>query len=1066
MRDGCASQRCWLILVGHLSTNPMMSKPVFRYNALVITTFVLALALTPLNGQTQHLDLFKKLKVRSIGPSNMSGRITTIDVVEANPKIVYVGAASGGVWKSENGGTRWEPIFDNNPTQNIGALAIQQSQPDILWVGTGEGNPRNSMNLGMGIFKSLDGGRSWKHMGLETTKTIHRIIVHPDDDNTVFVGAMGDPFTPGPDRGLYKTTDGGETWEKILHTNERSGVADMVMDPDNPNKMLVALYDHRRTPYSFVSGGEGSGLFMTLDGGDSWTKLTAKNGLPRSELGRIGLAIAPSNTDRIYAKIEAAKNALYRSDDGGNNWKLVNDNPRYTNNRPFYFQELAVSSDDPNLLYNIYQPLSVSRDGGLNFDPVPQIPADETRGIHADFHAFWMSPDDADFYIIGGDGGIGITRDRGKSWFFPENIPVGQFYQVNVDEELPYHVYGGLQDNGNWYGPGYVWRRGGIRTLYWQYLVGGDGFYISPDAEDPRFGYGTSQNGSLYRYDKVGGYYSSIKPPKPEGFPRLRFHWNAAFAQDPHDVKAVYYGSQFVHVSKDKGKSWSVISPDLTTNRPEQQKRDYGGLTPDASGAEFYNCILAIEPSAIDKKVLWVGTDDGLVQISQDQGETWNEVGQNIKGLPEGSWIARIHASTHEAGTAWVVANNYRKGDYTPYLFKTEDYGRTWKSMVTEKSPVFGYSLSFIQDPVEPKLVFLGTENGLWISFDEGENWERFRNGFPSVSTMDLKIQKRESALVVGTFGRSIWIIDDLEALRAYAGKGLKSNLMAAKVNVAVQVKGIFINAPGNIWSGFHTTFQGDNRPFRQVDIPYFLNNPIENEFLKAQVFDASNKVIMEFENSELPIKGLNYLTWRLDEQINRLPGSWVNEESRGIPVLPGKYRMVLTYRGRKASVDIEVIADPRFDFDPEIDKALYQGQKELDLIRKQLNEKLSALSRNKQDLARLISKLDQSNHQELLKEALSLAGKIDLVRYEALGQPVKKQVGAWQTFEETPVKKIREAERKFMSGHAMPSEQELESIKQARKMVNSFIQSYQNHLTKAWEPFKAKVDAKKISWK
>ncbi|NQZ79120.1 MAG: hypothetical protein HRT61_23830, partial [Ekhidna sp.] len=647
---------------------------------------------------------------------------------------------------------------------------IQQDLPDIVWVGTGEGNPRNSMNLGMGIFKTMDGGRSWKHMGLKETKTIHRILIDPRDGDVVYVGAMGDTFTPGPHRGLYKTTDGGKTWNKILFTNNQSGVADMVMDLQNPNKILVALYDHRRTPYSFVSGGSGSGLFMTMDGGASWTQLSEENGLPTGELGRIGLAIAPSDPKRIYAKIEATKNALYRSDDGGYTWEMINDNPRFTNNRPFYFQELAVSSDDPNLLYNIYQPLSVSYDGGITFDPVPQIPADETKGIHADFHAFWMAPDDGDFYIIGGDGGIGITKDRGKSWYFPERIPVAQLYQVNVDEELPYNVYAGMQDNGNWYGPGYVWRRGGIRTLYWQYLVGGDGFYISPDQEDARFGYGTSQNGSLYRYDKVGGYYSSIQPPKPKDYPRLRFHWNAAFAQDPHRAGTVYYGSQFVHVSHDKGKTWNVISPDLTTNKPEQQKRDYGGLTLDASGAEFYNCILALAPSPISKKVIWAGTDDGRVQLTQDGGESWKSVEKNIKGMPDGAWVARIHASTYDPASAWAVVNDYRRGDYEPYLFKTEDYGKTWKSMVADDSPVYGYSLSFIQDPEEPNLMFLGTENGLWISFDAGVNWEQFKNGYPSVSTMDLKIQRRESALVIGTFGRAIWVVDDLQAMRKVAG--------------------------------------------------------------------------------------------------------------------------------------------------------------------------------------------------------------------------------------------------------------------------------------------------------
>ena len=1028
-------------------------------------TLLLLATLNSLNAQTNHLDLFKNLTVRSVGPANMSGRITTIDVVRSDPNTMYVGAASGGVWKSENGGTRWEPIFDDNPTQNIGALAIQQDQPNVIWVGTGEGNPRNSMNLGMGLFRSTDGGDNWEHMGLEATKTIHRIIVHPEDGNTVFVGAMGDTFNPGPDRGLYKTTDGGKTWKKVLYTNEKSGVADLVMDPTNPNKMLCALYEHHRTPFSFVSGGEGSGLYLTEDGGETWQKLTEAEGLPKGDLGRIGLAIAPSNPDRMYAKVEAKRNALYRSDDGGNSWEMINDNPRFTNNRPFYFQELAVSSDDPDLLYNIYQPLSVSYDGGISFDPVPQIPADETKGIHADFHAFWMSPDDAEFYIIGGDGGIGITRDSGESWFFAESIPVAQLYHVNVDEELPYNVYAGMQDNGNWYGPGYVWRRGGIRTLYWQYLVGGDGFYISPDAEDARFGYGTSQNGALYRYDKVGGYYSSIKPHNPGG-PRLRFHWNAAFAQDPHDTKTVYYGSQFVHLSRDKGKTWTIISPDLTTDNEAQQKRDYGGLTADASGAEFYNCILALAPSPVNKELIWAGTDDGNIQITRDGGGTWNEVGQNIKEMPAGAWVARIHASAYQEGTAWAVVNNYRKGDYKPYLFKTEDYGATWQSMVKAESPVFGYSLSFIQDPVEPNLVFLGTENGLWVSFDQGENWEQFKNGYPSVSTMDLKIQRRESALIIGTFGRAIWVIDDLQAMRVVASQSMTDNLTAGTVAPAVQVKGIFINAPGNIWSGFHTTFQGDNRPFWQVNVPYFIKEPKEGTMATATVVDANNKTVMELAPKDTAVKGLNYMTWKLDETINRLPNSWINEESRGIPVLPGTYQMIITYAGDTEQVAIEVIADPRFDFDADIDKVLYQAQKEIDNARKQLNADLDELATKKESLGALIIQLENTEETGLLKSAQDLYRQIRMVEYMALSKPVDRQVGAWQSFEETATSVIRKAERKFMSSHTMPSNQELELLRDVKTVVWMFNAVCEDKVNSEWNYIKRQVAEKGIDWK
>ena len=900
-------------------------------------TLLLLVATLQLPAQALDLSELSSLNIRNVGPANMSGRITAIDVVESDPNTLFVGAASGGVWQSDNGGSAWRPIFDAQPTQNIGALAIHQDNPSIVWVGTGEGNPRNSMNLGMGIFKSLDGGKTWKHMGLEATKAIHRIIPHPTDPDVVYVGAMGDPFTPNADRGLYKSTDGGQTWKQILFTHPQSGIADLVMDPQNPHKLIAALYEHRRTPYSFTSGGPGSGLFITYDGGKTWKQLSEAEGLPGGELGRIGLAIAPSDPNRVYAKIEAQQNALFRSDDGGNSWYLINDNPRFTNNRPFYFQDLAVDSKDPNRLYNIYQPLSVSYDGGKSFDPVPMIPADETRGIHADFHAFWVNPHDPRHFIIGGDGGIGITRDHGQSWYFPETLPVAQFYHINVDNDRPYHVYGGMQDNGNWSGPGYTWKRGGIRTLYWQYLVGGDGFYIEPDEENSRFGYGTSQNGDLYRYDRVSGYYSSIKPHSPDPETTLRFNWNAAFAKDPFDSHGVYYGSQFVHTSSDKGANWEIISPDLTTNNPEHQRGDYGGLTLDISGAESYNSLLAIAPSPVEKGVIWTGSDDGQLHLSQDGGKSWKNLTNKVKGMPHEAWIAQIQASPHRAGSAWVVVNNYRKGDYQPYLFKTDDYGQTWESLA-EGSQVKGYALTVVQDPEEPNLVFLGTENGLWISIDEGHTWVQFRNGFPSVSTMDLKIQESESALIVGTFGRAIWVLDDLLTLREIAGQRLKAGLTALPMNAAVQVKGLYIQPPGNIWTGFHTTFEGENRVFQKVEVPYYVKGTLsDTDTLTAQIYNDDGELIQSLK-SQPSTQGLNYLIWKLDEQSAPLPSPGPEDEIRGIPVLPGTYKVLLTYGREQDSSYVEVIPDPRFDLAPGVDEQLYQYQKAV-------NEQVETLS-------------------------------------------------------------------------------------------------------------------------
>lgn len=1033
-----------------------------------VSIFALS-ALAFSSGQAQKFpsDKFQNLKIRNVGPANMSGRITAIDAVVDSPtKIIYIGAASGGVWKSENGGTAWQSVFDDNPTINIGAIAIQQSNPQVVWVGTGEGNPRNSVNLGMGLFKSLDGGGTWAHVGFENSRSIHRIIVDPSDGKVVYAGVHGDPFVPHNDRGLYKTTDGGKSWKKILYTNDKSGIADLVMDPSNPNKLFAAMYEHRRTPYSFTSGGPGSGLYVTIDGGETWKKLGEKDGLPAGELGRIGVAIARSNPNQVYAKVEAKKNALYRSDDGGLSWTMVNDNPRYTNNRPFYFQDIAVDTKDPNRLYNIYQPLSVSYDGGVTFDPVPMIPADETKGIHADFHAFWVDPHDPTFIIIGGDGGIGITHDHGKSWYFPESIPVGQFYHINVDNEMPYNVYGGLQDNGNWSGPGYVWKRGGIRTLYWQYLVGGDGFFISPDSANSRFGYGTSQNGNLYRYDKLTGYYQSISPQAPDLKTRLRFNWNAGFADDPHSSSSVYYGSQFVHKTTDKGKTWTIISPDLTTNNPDHQKQDYGGLTIDASGAEIYNSILSIAPSYFDKETIWVGTDDGNVQLTRDGGKSWTNLTSNIKGLPKQSWMAQMKASRHNAGEVWLVANNYRQGDYSHYFFRTKDFGKTWERMA-DASKVKGYALSVLQDPVEPRLVFMGTENGLWISIDEGKSWEQFRNGFPSVSTMDLAIQERESALVVGTFGRSIWIIDDLLSLRKLAAGELeKKPLTALPMNDVVQVKGLFINPPGNIWTGFNTTFEGENRPFKQALIPFYIqeNALQEGEPAVAEIYNGQNEPIQTVHLHEVK-PGLNYLSWKLDEQMARLPGAWVDEDTRDIPVVPGDYRAVVKYKGLSDATELKVIPDPRFDYEEEVDRALYLAQKRLDKTTEKLASVLTQLQHSEKVVAQVQLQAKEAGNQEVLAATDRMKERLVVLNGLVRAQRPDKQVGAWQSFEVTPVSKLSDAEQVLRARLHLPSSQDMELLEEAEGLVNEFAKTVDAFYASEWPAYQKQVEVAKLSW-
>jgi photosystem II stability/assembly factor-like uncharacterized protein len=812
--------------------------------------------------QAQTLDIardFQNLKARSIGPAGMSGRVTTIDAVHENPDIIYVGAASGGVWKTTSGGASWSPVFDEQPTQNIGAIAIQQSNPNIVWVGTGEGNPRNSVNIGEGIYKTLDGGKSWQLMGLEKTRNIHRILIDPQNPNTVYVGAIGNPYGIHAERGVFKTTDGGQTWKQILKTNDTSGVADMVMDPANPNKLLVCMWQHIRTPWSFSSGGPGSGFYMTWDGGANWKKLGKGEGLPDTT-GRIGIAIAPSDPQVIYAMVEATKNGLYRSDDGGMKWQLVNSNPEWVTNRPFYFQDIVVDPSNENRLYNIYQMIAQSDDGGKSFRVI--IPY---SGVHPDHHAWWIHPKDPSFIINGNDGGIAVSRDRGRTWQFDEKLPLGQFYHINVDNEIPYNVMGGLQDNGSWHGPAYLWASGGIRNSYWKSVGGGDGFDVIPDPENSHWVYSMSQGGNLGRMNRATGERWNIRPPAPDENVRIRFNWNAAFGQDPFDPATIYYGSQFVHKSTNKGAAWSIISPDLTTNNPEKQRQDEnGGLTIDITNAENHCTILAIEPSRKEKDVLWVGTDDGQLQLTRDGGKSWSNLTSNIKGLPKGCWIPQIRASRYQAGEAFVVANQYRLGDFGTYVFRTTDYGKTWVNMMAGKNNVKGYALSVLQDPVQPNLIFVGTENGLWISLDNAESFQQFKNGYPGVSTYDLAIQEREADLVVATFGRAIYVLDDIRALRVAAankGKRPEKRLLVLESPVAYQS---FQSGPPGIEYSSYGLYAADNRA-SDASINFMLM-PAKEKMLKANdsvtisIKDNKGKAIRTFKAKA--DSGFNRVYW------------------------------------------------------------------------------------------------------------------------------------------------------------------------------------------------------------
>ncbi|WP_372975902.1 WD40/YVTN/BNR-like repeat-containing protein, partial [Muriicola sp.] len=867
------------------------------------------------------MDFVQDLKPRNIGPGGMSGRVTAIDVVQSDPDIIFAGTASGGLWKSTSGGIKWEPVFDKEVTASIGAVAIQQSNPSVIWVGTGEGNPRNSLNGGYGVYRSLDGGKNWTLMGLEKTRHIHRIIIDPDNPNTVYVGAIGSPWGEHPERGVFKTTDGGKTWNKILFVNNRAGVADMVMDPTNPNKIFAAMWEHKRDPWFFKSGGPGSGLYMTHDGGENWKKITAEDGMPKGELGRIGIAVARSRPNVVYALVEAKKNALYKSEDGGFTWKKINDK-NDIGNRPFYYSEIYVDPQNENRVYSVFTYVNVSEDGGKNFSQL--MPAyGVNNGVHPDHHAWWIHPEDGNFMIDGNDGGLNITRDRGESWRFIGNLPVGQFYHISTDNEYPYNVYGGMQDNGSWRGPAYVWKAQGIRNSYWQEIAFGDGFDVVPDLDDSRFGYAMSQQGFVSRYDHITGNNYSVRPTPPDKETELRFNWNAGIGQDPFDNSTVYFGSQFVHKSTDKGLTWEVISPDLTTNDPEKLKQsESGGLTMDATGAENHCTILVIEPSPIEKDMLWVGTDDGRVHLTLNGGANWTEVTQNLKGLPKGSWIAQIRASGRNKGEALLIANDYRRFNYTPYAYRTRDYGKTWERIV-DGNDVKSYTLSIVEDPENPKLMFLGTDDGLYISFDRAGTWQKWTEGFPTVSTKDLVIHPRERDLVIGTFGRAAWVLDDIRPLSTVASDPAVLNKALAVFDPPVAYQAAYQQPSGSRF-GADAIFNGQNREGGAM-ITYFLKEgkqaskstekeETEEKDEESKGDEAEEKkkskdsVTVEIFRGEALIRTLKYKTpekagfhriyWNMDEKGPDRPSRTLRKRSResgGVDVKPGKYRVVVS---------------------------------------------------------------------------------------------------------------------------------------------------------------------------
>ncbi len=866
------------------------------------------------------------LGARNIGSAAMSGRISAIaGTKEPSGKItLFVGAASGGVWKSDDGGTRYRPVFDEQSVQSIGAITIDPNNNKNVWVGTGESWTRNSVSIGDGIYKSTDGGETWNHVGLEKSERIARIAVTPGKSDTIFAAVPGALWSDSSDRGLYKTSDSGKTWKQVLKgTNLSTGCTDVAVDPANPNTMFACMWDFRRKGWEYRSGGDGpdkpsaSGLFRSNDGGETWTEVTpeANKGFPKKPYGRLAIAIAPSNPKRVYCLVESPDSALFVSDDGGATWDK-RDKSNWVVWRPFYFARLVVDPKNPDRVFKPDGALVLSEDGGKSFAVVGGF-----QGSHGDTHDVWIDPTNPETVFAGDDGGMWYSYNGGSKWWKGENLPVSQFYHVSLDGEDPYRVYGGLQDNSSWVGDSQY--PGGITNHQWENMYNGDGFWMFPDPADADYIYAEYQGGEIGRVNRHTHEARNIKP-RPNYNEKLRYNWNTPIALSPNEKGTVYIGAQFLFRSRDHGQTWERISPDLTTNDPVKQKQEQsGGVTVDNSSAEMHTTIYSISESPKDKNLIWVGTDDGNLQLTRDAGKTWTNVVGNVPGLPKNSWVSWVQAGNFDAATAYAAFDRHTFGDMAPYVFRTTDYGKTWTPLVSaqDAKSVRGYAHVIKEDLEKPDLLFLGTEFGLWISMDGGKSWAQFKgNHFPAVAVRDLAIQPRENDLVLATHGRGIWIVDDIVPLR-----GLTNELISQEVAfVSARPVQQRIEGSGG-WANGDAVFVGDNPPDAAV-ITYYQRTRHLFGKLKIEILDSTGRVIDEVPASKRP--GLNRVTWSMREKPPRVPpaAQIAFASSRGPRLVPGDYTVRLTKAGKAYETKLTIALDRRAKFTQEDRKAQYDA--------------------------------------------------------------------------------------------------------------------------------------------
>ncbi len=940
-----------------------MRRPSLKFLACM-SIFLFSLNMTGFSQSSEQIDkLFEKLDWRNIGPANMGGRTVDIDVVESKPWIIYAAMGPSGVWKSENNGISWDPVFDKESTVSVGDVTICQSNPDIVWVGSGEATTRNSVTIGDGVYKTNDAGKTWKNMGLKNTRHISRIVIDSDNPDIVYVAAQGHLWGPNEERGVYKTSDGGKTWQKVLYINKNTGIADLAIDPSDGKILYAAAWDYQRFPYFFYSGGPGSGIYKSLDGGENWARLV--KGLPEGVLGRIGLAVSRSNPNVVYALIEHKDGGIWRSEDKGESWKRTCDNKTFitVNFRPFYYSQIRIDPSDDKVVYVFSGGAYVSKNMGKKFKAI-------SSGTHSDHHALWIDPENPKHLIDGNDGGIDITYDSGKNWHAIKHMAVAEVYQIGFDFQKPYHVFCGLQDNGVWGGPSATYDSAGIVNDDWYVLdVMGDGFFVKPDPSDHNIIYGNYQMNGLTRVDQRIGLGRGIRPEASIHEPVYRFNWNSPIHISPHDPKTVYTGGNFLFRTHNGGQNWEIISPDLSTNDPEKQKDSGGVITMDNTGAEIHCTILTIAESPVQKGVIWCGTDDGNVQITRDDGKSWENVVENIPGLPENTWCSRIEASHFEVGTAYAAFDGHRMDDYSTYLYKTNDFGKSWTSI--KSGLPFGWVHVIREDIRNENLLFVGTEFGIFASLDQGKTWFSLKNDMPTTAVRDIAVHPRENDLIIGTHGRGIWIMDDISPLQEFSNDVFNSKMHLFSIRPHTQ---FYASVSRESFS--RPVFSAKNPPYGLTVTTYFKDKPeVRPEIL---IRNPEGEKIYEMKLRKKA--GLQRNTWNLQYVQKTKDGKLVKPTGFGMASLPlaspGEYEIEISVGENKLEKKGIIHPDPRFEFNEKDRAAQRDSQVELIVLSKKMG---LAVTRT-----RVIRKsLDKLNEEFEKKDRIAAEVYVALKQFE-----------------------------------------------------------------------------------